>query len=172
MKIDIDDALVLLGGRIHVRPDAWPEDPEGWRGYLCTVVNGKLRHFEAGEFITPASGGMSLPPRALWPNLALCALAADEYREQAGVPVRVRYGYRDVVLNTQVHGAPRSDHLTASAVDLQCLGDRAKAGTARARDRWTEALWRLPGLGVSIGEGATITHLGLLSPAGRRRWKY
>lgn len=172
MKIDIDDALILFGGRIHVRPDAWPEDPEGWRGYLRTVTNGKLRHFEAGEFIMPASGGMSLPPRALWPNLAVCALAADEFREQAGVPVRVRYGYRNPELNARRGGAPRSDHLTASAVDLQCLGDHAEAATQKARDRWVEALWRLPGLGVSIGEGKTKTHLGILSPGGRRRWKY
>jgi hypothetical protein len=169
-RLDVQDALLLFGGALGVRPDAYPETADGWAQYLRAVRC--FRHFKAQEFVTPASGGTSVPPRKMWPNAALCALVADEFRLHAGAPVRVRYLYRSPKLNSERGGAPESDHLSATAVDLQCLGKTPQAAAERARDRFVDCLYGLSGLAVSVGVCKTVTHLGLLSPRGQRRWRY
>lgn len=170
-RLDVQDAIALFGGAVGVRPDAYPETEDGWKMYLRAIR--VLRYFKPVEFTRPVSGGIALAPRRYWPQKALCALLSDEFRLHAKVPVRVRYLYRDPTLNAQRGGAPGSDHLTAHAVDLECLGERGPAGKQRAMDRFVDCLYGMPGLAVSVGIGRErITHLGALSPAGQRRWRY
>lgn len=65
-----------------------------------------------------ASGLNTLPPRALWDNMASVAQAADMARGELGTPIRILSAYRSPEYNRAIGGARASRHLQFDALDL------------------------------------------------------
>jgi hypothetical protein len=153
-------------------PSTYPKTLDGLTAWLPP-----LRYFKPRELVYPVRAPrrgprIVIPPRAWWFRLLRLGLLADAFRESAGQPCRIRYLYRWPRFNRQVHGAPQSDHLTAHGADIEVLGEGAAEAADHARSTLVWPLYKQhPELELSVGEGSTITHLGILSPRGRR-WKY
>jgi hypothetical protein len=65
-----------------------------------------------------AAGKNTLPPRALWENIAPVAKAADLARAELGSAMRILSAYRSPEYNLAVGGARFSRHLQFDALDL------------------------------------------------------
>lgn len=78
-----------------------------------------LRHFVARELL-----GGGVPPRELWPNIALPLRLADLARTHFGRPASISQGgaYRDLERNRQAGGARLSQHLAFMALDVTIDG--------------------------------------------------
>ena len=175
--MDIYSSLVdilLPPGRMQVAlPTDYPATVGGYGRYLRTVG---VRHFSGAEMTTPgqparaAALGITtlLPSQAWWPRGAALALLADGLRDLAGGPVMCRNWWRPIDYNAAVGGAPSSDHLTATAVDLYF---RDVAAHGRALE-WCESLYATGLLDMSLGVGKAMLHVGLYSTGGHRRWRY
>tara|TARA_R110000824_G_scaffold379391_3_gene571368 strand:+ start:1125 stop:1508 length:384 start_codon:yes stop_codon:yes gene_type:complete len=73
-------------------------------------------HFEMSEF--NCKDGTPVPVEYQGNVVALC-LALEQLRVRLGEPVTIVSGYRTVLYNEEVGGAPKSQHLTASAADVR-----------------------------------------------------
>lgn len=97
-------------------------DLQGFSGFMDGLG---LRYFSAAELLYLGSshqggscaGRNSLPPRALWNNLAATARMLDEIRHRLGCPVRILSGYRSSAYNGCVGGESGSLHLRYNALD-------------------------------------------------------
>ena len=82
-----------------------------------------LRHFSPGEIAGQAErvrGGVmnSLPPEPLWSGIVETLWIADMVRHQGGIPLIITSAYRSPAYNRAVGGAPRSQHMENTALDL------------------------------------------------------
>lgn len=110
--------------------------------------------------------GMPVPDEYLDNARAVCE-RAQALRDLLGQPVQVNSGYRSPAHNTRVGGAPSSQHLTASALDI-----RSHGWTGEQLRTLYEGLIRL-GLVPDGGVGTypnspNILHIDLGRP---RRWR-
>ncbi len=166
-------AIRHFGGTV-ANPTDYPHTVAGFQEYL--TASG-VRHFTAQEMTRPHNAeaarqaGYSelLPDYDYWPRGAALALIADQIRDLLGEAVVMRNWWRPEAYNRRVGGAEHSDHLTASAVDLDYR-------SSQSRQRAEEWLWTqyhsLDWLQMSLGLGARTTHVGILSPRGHRHWYY
>lgn len=107
----------------------------------------------------------------LWQPMAAVVLLADEIRDELGAPITLRNGVRPWWINQQVAGSGiASDHPMTAAVDL----DLSRSGDLKAAHRMAETLYaeHAESLEISMGQGDTVIHFGVHSPAGHRRWRY
>ena len=83
----------------------------------------------------------------------------------------IRNWWRPEDYNRQpgVDGASGSDHITATALDLDYASPSLRA---KAEEFLRSLQARTPWLNMSLGLGASTTHVGLLSPRGHRQWFY
>lgn len=84
-------------------------------------------HFHLSEFCTSQTatryGINMVPPDFVVGNLtALVRNILDPLREQLKLPLHISSGYRPPALNSLVHGASRSQHVTGQAADVICPG--------------------------------------------------
>jgi hypothetical protein len=110
-------------------------------------------------------------PVWLWQPMAACVLLADQIRDALGAPVTLRNGVRPWWINQQVAGSGiASDHPMTAAVDL----DLSRNGDLDAAHAVADELYakHAEDLEISIGQGDTVIHIGIHSPAGHRRWNY
>jgi hypothetical protein len=159
-----------------VNPTDYPVTIEGFQSYLDDVG---VEHFSAKEMTRPhhpsvaQSLGFSefLPPHRWWNRGAALALLGDQLRERVDEPVFMRNWWRPRPYNdsSAVSGAPDSDHLIASAVDL----DYRSVASRRVAESHLRLLYEdEPWVVLSLGLGNRTTHVGMLSPRGQRVWTY
>lgn len=86
---------ILIGTADHV---------QGWRS----------SYFHPSEFASKGNGEVRIEERLL--------VALDRARRDVGHPIRIVSGYRDAKHNIWVGGAPDSQHLHGTAVDLDLRG--------------------------------------------------
>lgn len=102
-------------------------------------------------------------PAAYYENAKAICARADKLREKAGHPLVVNCGYRTPEHNKKVGGAPKSQHLTASALDLRCHEVSARELADIYEQLIRDGL--VPDGG--LGRYATFVHIDLGKP---RRW--
>jgi hypothetical protein len=168
-------AIAAFDGEI-VDPASYPATLAGFQQYLAAAG---VHHVTAEELTRPNHPAvaarlgfeMFLPPQSWWPRGAALALLIDQLRRVAREPVHIRNWWRPPAYNSNplVGGAKYGDHPTANAVDL----DYASVGGRMRAERWLRSLDRADSwLKLSLGLGATTTHVGIGSPRGRREWHY
>jgi uncharacterized protein YcbK (DUF882 family) len=96
------------------------------------------------------------PPRELWRNLIRVAILAQRVRDLYAAPLWVSSAWRPAWYNAAVDGASSSQHLTASAVDLNVLPSSRDARAIRRLERagavvYLEATELARGFGVYRG---------------------
>lgn len=123
-----------------------------------------------------------LPARVAWPRLACVLHIAEALRAVAG-PLEVVHWWRPLAYNHAVSNAnekPRSDHISASAVDLMARStSRLDAAVEAVIDpMWlSDRIHMVRGLSVGHRRGSVKIHVGVWAPATRtkgspRRWSY
>jgi hypothetical protein len=168
-------AIRHFGGKV-VNARSYQETRAGFAQYLR---DGGIRRISAEQLTTPNHPeiaqkygyGAFLPTRVWWARGLALALVAEKIQDLMRQPVRIRNWWRpgDYNLDEGVGGKPRSDHVTAHALDLDYP---SPASCARAI-RWLRILARKhPWLRLSLGTGPTVTHVGIDSPIGAREWRY
>ena len=90
-----------------------------------------VRHFEAAEFTSYFArerNGVknSPPPKRLWGNIVPTLRIVDELRDSFGKPCRILSSYRSPNYNKTVGGAPLSQHLEFTALDIAIDGIPAR----------------------------------------------
>lgn len=77
-----------------------------------------LRYFKLTEFDSPdlVGSGQRMEPTFLE--------KLDIAREKAGIPFKIRSGYRTSKHNAAVHGKSDSSHTIGRACDIEAIGDR------------------------------------------------
>lgn len=169
-------ALTLMTG-VAVDPYRYPCDLSGLSGYLKT--NG-VRNFSAVELCTPwreelarelypKTAGVVLPARWVWPRGALVAVLLQRIRDYINEPIEVLYWARPPKLNSAVKGAPKSDHLEGTGMDVKF---RSARGITTAIGHILDPIYRTGLLQLSLGVGRRRMHIGALSSGGQRRWGY
>jgi uncharacterized protein YcbK (DUF882 family) len=103
-----------------------------------------FRHFGAGEFtnyFAAQRNGVknSQPPKRLWKNIVQTLRIVDELRASFGKPCRILSSYRSPAYNRAIGGAPLSQHLEFTALDIAFDG----ISPQRVYDRLIE--WRRAG---------------------------
>ena len=169
----MERAINHLGGIIF-DPEAYDLTVEGFQEYLDATG---VEHFSAEEMTRPNHPKIAkkysydhfLPKYEWWPRGAALGLLADKIRDLVGESVRMRNWWRPKDYNKDVGGAANSDHITAHGIDL----DYKSADSRRKAEKWLLDLdnnesW----LQLSRGLGGRTTHVGILSPKGRRKWFY
>jgi uncharacterized protein YcbK (DUF882 family) len=103
-------------------------------------------------------------PECYYENAKAICARADKLREKVGHPLVVTSGYRTPAYNKKVGGAAKSQHVTASALDLKCHEVPAKE-LARI---WEElvAAGEVPDGGLGVYR--SWIHIDIGKP---RRWK-
>lgn len=167
-----ENVIRQLGGSA-VKSTMFPKTIAGFQMYLDAVG---VRYFSAREMTTPNHPDKAkqcgfdhfLPPHEDWAKGAALALLADKLRALVNEPVKMRNWWRPSCYNSKVGGAAGSDHVQAFAVDLdfRSAQSRAKAQGYLCKNYWSSDLQ------LSIGLGGVTIHLGILSPKGKRSWKY
>ncbi|BBM85965.1 D-Ala-D-Ala carboxypeptidase family metallohydrolase [Candidatus Uabimicrobium amorphum] len=167
-----ENAIRQLGGSA-VKSTMFPKTVDGFQMYLDAVG---VRYFSAREMTRPNHPDKAkqcgfdnfLPPHEDWPKGAALALLADKMRALVNEPVKMRNWWRPSCYNSKVGGAKGSDHVQAFAVDLdfRSAQSRAKAQAYLCQNYWSGDLQ------LSVGLGGVTIHLGILSPKGKRSWKY
>jgi uncharacterized protein YcbK (DUF882 family) len=104
----------------------------------------KFRHFGSGEFTSYFAAQRkavknSTPPKRLWKNILQTLRIVDELRASFGKPCRILSSYRSPAYNRAIGGAPLSQHLEFTALDIAIDG----VSTKRVYDRLIE--WRRAG---------------------------
>ena len=126
---------------------------------------GAARSLYGDQFVDPI-------PVWLWqPFAALLVGFCDPIRDALGAPVTLRNGLRQWAVNQQVASSGiSSDHPNTACADL----DLARSGDLKAAHAKAEELYAKHGdvHGVSLGQGASVIHIGIHSPMGHRRWRY
>ncbi|WP_372366053.1 D-Ala-D-Ala carboxypeptidase family metallohydrolase [Candidatus Uabimicrobium sp. HlEnr_7] len=167
-----ENVIRKLGGSV-VKPTMFPKTVDGFQMYLDAVG---VRYFSAKEMTRPNHPDIArqcgfnnlLPSHGDWAKGAALALLADKLRALVNEPVKMRNWWRPSCYNEKVGGAKGSDHVQAFAVDLdfRSAKSRAKAQGYLCANYWSSDLQ------LSIGLGGVTIHLGILSPKGKRNWKY
>lgn len=120
-----------------------------------------FRHFTAREFTSYFARSIkgvknSQPPKRLWKNLVPTLRVVDDLRESLGKPCRILSSYRSPAYNRAVGGAPLSQHLQCSALDIAFDG----VSPQRVYDRLIE--WRKAGRfsgGLGLYPNAGFVHI-------------
>ena len=110
------------------------------------------QNFHANEFECPCGCRVHTLDVELLPRLELL-------RKRVGKPIKIHSGFRCIHHNLVVGGAPYSQHLTGSGVDISWAGWTGKEMEKVAAEFFD-----------SIGVGEKFIHVDLRS--GRRRWTY
>lgn len=106
-------------------------------------------HFRWCEFIREVDRD---PPGVVLDNLKALAKKLEEVRIKLGNrPITITSGYRTVIHNRAIGGAPKSQHLLGKAVDFNVSGL-----TAREVQYLLDPWW--PG---GMGYGSNFTHLDI-----------
>jgi uncharacterized protein YcbK (DUF882 family) len=117
----------------------------------------KLRHFGASEFTSyfaREQNGVknSPPPKRLWGNIVPTLRIVDELRDSFGKPCRILSSYRSPNYNKTVGGAPLSQHLEFTALDIAIDGIPARRVYERLLE-WRKAGKFIGGLGLYPSSG-------------------
>jgi uncharacterized protein YcbK (DUF882 family) len=104
----------------------------------------QIRHFGAAEFtryFAREHKGVrnSQPPKGIWKNILPTLRVVDELRSSLGKPCRLLSSYRSPAYNRAVGGAPLSQHVDFTALDIAFDG----VSPQRVYDRLIE--WRKAG---------------------------
>jgi hypothetical protein len=168
-------AITFLNGS-PANPAAYPATVDGFTAYLraCGVQD-----YAAQDLTRPNHPDIArrlgytyfVPPQNWWDRGAALALLAQGIHRTASVPVVIRNWWRPEDYNRQpgVDGARASDHISATALDLDYA---SPADRAKAESFLRELNARAPWMKMSMGLGPVTTHIGLLSPRGSREWHY
>ena len=168
-------SILQLGGAV-ANPAAYPNTVAGFQQYL--LASG-VRALSALEMTTPNHQAVAarlgftafLPQQNWWPRGAALALLTQRMEAATRATAHLRNWWRPNAYNLDpaVGGAPKGDHPTANALDLDfaSVTDRMKAETFfRSLEK------RFPWMNLSFGFGAQSSHIGLASPRGHREWHY
>lgn len=170
---NFSDAIKLFEG-IFVNPFNYPKSLNGFQNYLDDTG---VIFFSAKEMTTPKNKSIAskygykvfLPKQEWWPRGAALAKLADFCRTHAASPVRMRNWWRPKGYNEAVGGKSQGDHPTAHGIDLDYKTIYARRG-AESFLKFYQSHY--PWLEMSLGLGYRTTHIGIMSPRGRRTWKY
>jgi hypothetical protein len=168
-------AIRNFGGKV-VAPSSYAPSEAGFASYLRASG---LRSISGAALTRPHQPRVAekhgykvfLPVQAWWPRAAALALVAEKIEDLIGGHVRIRNWWRPQPYNLDktVGGKPRSDHVTAHAIDIDY---DSEASCARAT-RWLRELGKKERwLRLSLGTGPLVTHVGIDSPVGAREWRY
>lgn len=103
-------------------------------------------NFDSKEF--DCKDGTPVPEKYM-PNLRVLARNLQVLRDEVGVPVNVSgSGYRTPKHNKKVGGAPKSQHLTASAADISCIGITPRMLADKIEELIIEGRMQDGGIGV------------------------
>lgn len=131
------------------------------KAFIDFVEGLGLRHFTPAEFLVlggnngpggKGEGLNTLPPRALWPNIANTARMLDEIRDRLGTAVFISSAYRSPAYNEAIGGKTSSQHLKFSAFDWAAASGsvehwRDVARSVRADNpAWVAGIGFYPGL--------------------------
>lgn len=162
----IDAALVLFGKQ-PVGDKTFPtfEDFFNWLKLKHFAYNEVTKNFKNADKCTN-----SIPPFPYWPHAALCLTLAERMRTVSGVPIWIKYAYRNPEFNKLVGGESGSDHLKF-ALDLVFS---TKEGRDVALSSIIEPLWKLNIVELSYGVGTAepLIHVGVFCGRGQHRWTY
>lgn len=61
-------------------------------------------------------------PEEYMSNLCILIIQLEKIRKKIGKPLHINSGYRTKEYNEKIEGAPKSQHLTASAADIRVEG--------------------------------------------------
>lgn len=113
-------------------------DPDQFADFINSL---NLRHFAPYEFLvmgsrhndpnSPCRGKNTMPPQALWPNIAKTAQILDDFRRRIGSPVRISNAYRSLAYNKCIGGATSSQHMRFNALDFSVEGNSRPSDWAR-----------------------------------------
>lgn len=111
----------------------------------------QLRHFQPSEFLVGMDRGNSMPPRELWPNIALTAVILDKVRAEFRRPITITSAYRSPTYNRRIGGSRRSQHMAFTACDFKVKGV-APSRVAELLLKWRQqpTLFRLPVVVVRV----------------------
>jgi uncharacterized protein YcbK (DUF882 family) len=120
-----------------------------------------FRHFGAAEFTRYFAKERkcvknSPPPKRLWKNIVPTLRIVDELRASFGKPCRLLSSYRSPAYNKAVGGAPLSQHLQFTALDIAFDG----VSPQQVYDRLLQ--WRKAGKftgGIGLYPSAGFVHL-------------
>lgn len=171
-------ATVLLSGKA-VDPHDFPCSVDGLTGYLRALG---CPHFSGPEIADPPKrwaelarrvlrerGGSLLLARWAWPRTGSIVCPLERCRVLIREPIDVAWHWRPAELNASVGGAAGSDHVEATAIDVDF---RSARGMSVSLARVLEPMYRSGLLRLSMGIGRRRLHLGVLSSRGQRRWSY
>lgn len=164
-----------FGGKV-VRVVSYEKSEAGFEQYLRDTG---VRQITAEQLTTPNHRGVAekygykvfLPVQDWWARGAALALIAEKIQDLIDEPVHIRNWWRPQPYNLdkKVKGKPRSDHVTAHAIDIDY---RTLASCTRATKWLRELAEKERWLELSLGTGPTVTHVGIASPVGAREWRY
>lgn len=106
------------------------------------------KNFDLTEFA--CNDGTQVPPK-YYANVELLAKNLQVLRDYLGEPVHINSSYRHPEYNKKIGGAPKSQHLTASAADITVKSKRPKQLAAIIEKLITEKKLRFGGIGVYPG---------------------
>jgi hypothetical protein len=168
-------AIRYFGGKV-VAPTKYAASEAGFASYLRDTG---LSSISAADLTDPHHPRVAekygykvfLPVQAWWPRAAALGLVAQQIEKLIGQQVRIRNWWRPQPYNLDktVGGAPRSDHVTAHAIDIDY---QSVASCARAIEWLRELRVKQRWLRLSLGTGPLVTHVGIDSPVGSREWVY
>jgi hypothetical protein len=173
----------MVSGKLLRTPIPMPDGTPLWslQAYLRKIG---VRYFSAHELVEPCyrdrldaqemartslEKTLLIPDWAWWPRLGALGLVADMARYEVGRPVYARHVWRPLIYNRRCGGAPMSDHLSCTGIDLDFQDVKA---ARRALLRVLGPMHNLGIFGMSLGVGAQKLHVGLWSPRGHRYWFY
>src|SRR4051812_12379771 len=170
-----ESAISFLKGAA-ANPTAYPASVDGFTAYLraCGVQD-----YSAEDLTRPNHPDIArrlgytnfIPPQNWWNRGAALALLAQGIHRAVDAPVAIRNWWRPEDYNRQpgVDGARASDHISATALDLDYATPQVRA---KAEQFLRTLSSRAPWMRMSFGLGPVTTHIGLLSPRGSREWHY
>ena len=155
--------------------EAFPHTQGGFDAFrkACGV-----KYFSAREACTPRwkakakSVGYErfVPPQFVWPWCALVLKLCDGMRRAIEEPIKLRNLWRPQSYNRLVAGSGiESDHPNGCGADLYFSG----VGSRRKAEGFLRGVHAVaPELEMSLGLGARVVHVGVLSVKGGRTWFY
>ena len=172
----IDAALVLFGKK-PIRDKTFPTFQDFFNHLALKYISYDeiTKKFKLADKCTNP-----IPPAPYWPHAALCLALAERMRTVAGVPIWIKYAYRNSEFNklvTKDKGETKnSDHLKF-ALDIVFQG-KGNMDSFFARDAALlsviEPLWKLGIVELTYGVGSTepLIHVGVFCGRGQHRWRY
>jgi hypothetical protein len=108
-------------------------------------------------------------PLSWYSRMILVCWVFQQLRDHLGEPISIYNSYRPPTYNKAVGGAPASDHIFCSAIDMSFRNSDSRR---KAESFLKDFRRKNPSLNISLGFGNTMIHLGVLSPRGSRTWFY